>query len=431
MKYRMGRPADAIELQLPTFSIESLRDSIEKSSRDDAFVDFLIQKAINRQSSVIVASVHGDPRTRTSVQNANEMKIGRVRLIESDTLSNQEKMALVPILTKAVREDLGRKAEKAGKKLADFLKSPEANDADARQKLEENVRVANDNYARAEEIARDEYILGPVGPLWQASVLAHMGEADALVGGADATTKDFLNAYRVSNPHGSPKQLLFASYIITGVTPEKMKPQYYTHVNGVSRPGSVLLLGDPAFNPELTAEQIAFVAYESARKYGQLVPSVFAIPIIAMLSYSTGNSGDGGHVKLMAEATRIYYEKYPDGPLNAGVTQLDAALESIAYIVKLQSLLEKQYSPEGIARYRYMERIGATVLIGSSLHQMNCLAKSYGMSWPGVISMGPNIHTGERLKVADQSRSAHPIDQFMTIVEVAADSSDTPLILKG
>ncbi|MBQ7456403.1 MAG: phosphate acetyltransferase [Desulfovibrio sp.] len=84
----------------------------------------------------------------------------------------------------------------------------------------------------------------------------------------------------------------------------------------------VLVFGDCAVNPNPTAEQIAEIAISTAQ-----TAMAFGIePRVAMISYSSGNSGKGPDVDLVVEATKLAKEKDPtlliDGPL-----QYDAAYD--------------------------------------------------------------------------------------------------------
>jgi len=84
----------------------------------------------------------------------------------------------------------------------------------------------------------------------------------------------------------------------------------------------VLVFGDCAVNPNPTADQIAEIAVSTAQ-----TAMAFGIePRVAMISYSSGNSGKGPDVDLVVEATKLAKEKDPtlliDGPL-----QYDAAYD--------------------------------------------------------------------------------------------------------
>jgi len=86
-------------------------------------------------------------------------------------------------------------------------------------------------------------------------------------------------------------------------------------------PDQVLVYGDCAINPDPNAEQLADIAIQSAES-----AKAFGIePRVAMISYSTGNSGTGSDVDKVREATRIAKEKRPDLIID-GPLQYDAAV---------------------------------------------------------------------------------------------------------
>ena len=85
-------------------------------------------------------------------------------------------------------------------------------------------------------------------------------------------------------------------------------------------PDEVVVYGDCAVNPDPNAEELAEIALQSAAS-----AEAFGIPSrVAMISYSTGDSGSGEEVEKVRSATRIARERNPqlliDGPL-----QYDAA----------------------------------------------------------------------------------------------------------
>lgn len=79
-------------------------------------------------------------------------------------------------------------------------------------------------------------------------------------------------------------------------------------------------IGDCAVNPDPTAEQLAEIAISSAES-----SSAFGIePRIAMLSYSSGTSGEGADVEKVRLATEIVKQRRPDlkveGPIQYNCT---------------------------------------------------------------------------------------------------------------
>jgi phosphate acetyltransferase len=95
-------------------------------------------------------------------------------------------------------------------------------------------------------------------------------------------------------------------------------------------PDRVLVYGDCAINPDPNAEQLAHIAIssaETARSFG-------IEPRVAMLSYSTGESGKGADVDKVKEATRIAKHLRPDLKIE-GPIQYDAAIDPDVAKVKL------------------------------------------------------------------------------------------------
>ncbi|MBE2403679.1 phosphate acetyltransferase, partial [Klebsiella pneumoniae] len=85
-------------------------------------------------------------------------------------------------------------------------------------------------------------------------------------------------------------------------------------------PNQVLVFGDCAVNPNPTAQQLADIAIQSADS-----AKAFGIdPKVALISYSTVNSGSGPDVDTVIEATKLAREKRPDLAID-GPLQYDAA----------------------------------------------------------------------------------------------------------
>src|SRR4029079_1589606 len=87
-------------------------------------------------------------------------------------------------------------------------------------------------------------------------------------------------------------------------------------------PERVCVFGDCAVNPNPTAEQLAEIAISSAESSQR-----FGIePRGAMLSYSSGTSGEGEDGEKRREATEIVKQKRADRKLE-GPIQYDAAVD--------------------------------------------------------------------------------------------------------
>ena len=159
----------------------------------------------------------------------------------------------------------------------------------------------------------------------------------------------------------------------------------------------VLVYGDCAINPDPTAEQLADIAISSADTAQQ-----FHIePRVAMLSYSTGESGSGSDVDKVREATRLVKERRPD-LLVDGPMQYDAAVEPSVAASK---------APDSPVAGR------ATVLIFPDLNTGNNTYKAVQRS-AGAVAVGPVLQ-GLRRPVNDLSRGALVQDIVNTVAITA------------
>ena len=162
-------------------------------------------------------------------------------------------------------------------------------------------------------------------------------------------------------------------------------------------PEQVLVYGDCAVNPDPDAEELAEIAIQSARS-----AEAFGIPArVAMISYSTGESGTGLDVEKVREATQIAKKREPalliDGPL-----QYDAA--AIASV-------GAQKAPDSPVAGK------ATVFVFPDLNTGNTTYKAVQRS-ANVVSVGPMLQ-GLRKPVNDLSRGALVDDIVYTIALTA------------
>jgi phosphate acetyltransferase len=159
----------------------------------------------------------------------------------------------------------------------------------------------------------------------------------------------------------------------------------------------VLAYGDCAIVPNPTPEQLADIAISSARTAAQ-----FGIePRVAMLSYSTGDSGTGADVDKVRKATQLVRARDPQ-LLVEGPIQYDAAVEPSVAATKLRD------SP--VAGH-------ATVLIFPDLNTGNNTYKAVQRT-AGAIAIGPVLQ-GLRKPVNDLSRGALVEDIVNTVAITA------------
>lgn len=136
----------------------------------------------------------------------------------------------------------------------------------------------------------------------------------------------------------------------------------------------VLVYGDCAINPDPTAEQLADIAINSA-----LTAQAFGItPRVAMLSYSTGDSGHGPDVDKVREATRMAKERHPDLKIE-GPLQYDAAIDADVAKLKLPGSEVAGHAtvfifPDlnaGNNAYKAVQRAADAIAIGPVLQGLN------------------------------------------------------------
>ncbi|WP_400994380.1 phosphate acetyltransferase [Agromyces sp. GXQ0307] len=163
----------------------------------------------------------------------------------------------------------------------------------------------------------------------------------------------------------------------------------------------VLVYGDCAVVPDPTAEQLADIAISSAKTAEQ-----FGIePRVAMLSYSTGESGSGADVDKVRRATALVRERAPELPVE-GPIQYDAAADAAVARTKL---------PGSTVAGR------ATVFVFPDLNTGNNTYKAVQRS-AGAVAIGPVLQ-GLRKPVNDLSRGALVQDIVNTVAITAIQAA--------
>ena len=164
----------------------------------------------------------------------------------------------------------------------------------------------------------------------------------------------------------------------------------------------VSIFGDCAINPNPTAEQLAEIAISSADS-----SVAFGIePKIAMLSYSSGNSGKGDDVDKVRNATEIVRQKRPDLKIE-GPIQYDAAVDMTVGKSKLPN----------------SEVAGqASVLIFPDLNTGNNTYKAVQRE-TGALAVGPMLQ-GLNKPINDLSRGATIEDIYNTVIITAIQSTN-------
>ncbi|NJI61234.1 phosphate acetyltransferase [Microbacterium oxydans] len=210
------------------------------------------------------------------------------------------------------------------------------------------------------------------------TMMVHLGLADGMVSGAAHTTAHTIRP----------------SFEII-----KTKPgvNVVSSVFLMALADRVLVYGDCAVIPDPTSEQLADIAISSATTARQ-----FGIdPRVAMLSYSTGESGTGADVDKVRAATALVRERAPELPVE-GPIQYDAAADAAVAKAKL---------PDSAVAGR------ATVFVFPDLNTGNNTYKAVQRS-AGAVAIGPVLQ-GLNKPINDLSRGAL-VDDIVNTVAITA-----------
>ena len=165
-------------------------------------------------------------------------------------------------------------------------------------------------------------------------------------------------------------------------------------------PDQVVVYGDCAVNTNPDAEQLADIALASA----ETARAFFIDPYVAMLSYSTGDSGKGSEVDKVRRATEIVRERAPDLPIE-GPIQYDAAIDPLVAETKLPG-----------------SRVAgvATVFVFPDLNSGNNTYKAVQRA-ARAVAVGP-VMQGLRKPVNDLSRGCTVADIVNTVAITAVQA---------
>ena len=211
-----------------------------------------------------------------------------------------------------------------------------------------------------------------------ATMLVQQGLADGMVSGAVNSTADTIRP---------------ALQVI------KTKPGVNTvsSVFFICLDTKVLVYGDCAINKEPNPQQLADIAISSA----QTAKSFFIDPKVAMLAYSSGDSGSGETIQKVKEATQIVQQKQPDLEIE-GPIQYDAAIDV--------EIAKKKLPHSKVAGH-------ASVFIFPDLNSGNNTYKAVQRA-TNAIAIGP-ILQGLNSPINDLSRGCSVEDIINTITITA------------
>lgn len=214
------------------------------------------------------------------------------------------------------------------------------------------------------------------------TMMVAQGDADGMVSGSDCTTAATIRpALRLLR--SSPDALISSVFFMC-------------------LPDKVLAYADCAVVVEPSAEQLATIGRDTAD-----TASAFGIrPKVAMLSYSTGQSGHGPAVDKVSQATEILKQSRPDLPVE-GPIQYDAAVSPTIGAQKFKG------KPSPVAGK-------ATVCVFPDLNTGNNTYKAVQQS-TGAIAIGPLLQ-GLSRPVNDLSRGCTVADIVNTVACTAVQA---------
>src|SRR5690606_12700951 len=291
-----------------------------------AFMHRLVQRA-REVNKLIVLPEGTEPRTIRAAAYCAEKGIARCRLLGDP-------------------EEVSRAAEAVGVTLGPGVEVLAPTD-ELRERYVAPMVELRKHKGLTEDGARnqlkDDVVLG--------TMMLAVGEVDGLVAGAVHTTAHTVRPalQLIKTKEGA---LLVSSVFF------------------MCLPDEVLVFGDCAVNPDPNPEEPADIAVQSAAS-----ALAFGIPArVALISYSTGASGEGADVEKVKLATEIARSRRPE-LLIEGPLQYDAAtVPEVA----------RQKAPDSAIAGR------ATVLVFPDLNTGNATYKAVQRS-AGVISIGPML----------------------------------------
>jgi len=222
----------------------------------------------------------------------------------------------------------------------------------------------------AEDQLQDRVVLG--------TMMLAMGEVDGLVSGALHTTANTVRP----------------AFQLIGV---KDDAELVSSVFFMCLPGQVVVYADCAINPDPNASQLADIAIQSA----DTARNFDLEPKVAMISYSTGESGMGSEVDKVRQATKMVRQRRPDLIVDGPMQYDAAAIISVG----------KSKAPDSQVAGN------ANVFVFPDLNTGNTTYKAVQRS-ASVASIGPMLQ-GLRKPVNDLSRGALVEDIVYTIALTA------------
>jgi len=329
-----------------------LKKERERRMSPPEFRNFLIKKAQKRKARIVLPE-GSEPRTVRAAIITHQRQIAvPILLAKRADVEKTAAQLFTPLPPDLEIIDPENIAPKYVSKLVELRKNKGMTEEQAKRLLEDSV--------------------------WVGTMMVKTGDAEGLVSGAMHSTADTVKpALSIIKPREGTSIVSSVFFMCL--------------------PMQVFVYGDCAINPNPTADELAQIAIQcadTARNFG-------IAPRVAMLSYSTGESGKGEDVDKVKKATAKVKELRPDIEID-GPMQYDTAV--------MRSVASTKAPNSNIAGR-------ATVFVFPDLNTGNTTYKAVQRS-ANIMSVGPMLQ-GLAKPVNDLSRGALVDDIVYTIAITA------------
>ncbi len=330
-----------------------MADTYSRRVTPSLFIYHLMKKAKKANRRIILPE-SGDLRILQAAMSCTEQGLARCILMGKST-------------------EIHQMAKAHGITLSDQIEIIEPTSARMEQYVKPMVALRKEKGLTAEQ-ARVQL----QNPMTLATMMLQQGEVDGIVSGATHSTLDTIRpAFQLIKT--APDANLVSSVFFMCLSTR------------------VLVFGDCAINMNPCAERLADIAIHSADTAAE-----FGImPKVAMISYSSGDSGVGADVDKVKEATALAKKRRPDLLID-GPLQYDAAIDPQVAAVKMPN------SP--VAG-------DATVFVFPNLDTGNAVYKAIQRT-THILCIGPMLQ-GLNKPVNDLSRGCSVKDIVFTIAVTA------------